>query len=206
MKCLLIPRVVALAPVLVLLLLGGGCGTPPKPVFPVDPYSAAAAAGIGSADRIFIGDKLYVIFSDIPTPPPPHEDTVREDGMITLPQNQKIHAAGKTTSQLQDEIRALYVPGYYLRLTVTVKLEERNFTVLGEVRTPTRLVYTPGMTVLKAIASAGGFTEFARKTRVEIIRADGTKERVDCSRAQRDPRLDRAVYPRDQVIVPRRFW
>jgi len=63
-------------------------------------------------------------------------------------------------TQLQDEIVAIYVPKYFQRMTVSIKTDDRFFSVLGEVRNPSRQQYVGQMTVLKAIASAGGFTEF----------------------------------------------
>lgn len=76
-----------------------------------------------------------------------------------------IQAAGKTAGQLQRELQEAYVPKLYRRLTVTVLTENRVFFVDGEVRQPGRLVYTGELTVLKAVASAGGFTDFAARTR-----------------------------------------
>ena len=66
--------------------------------------------------------------------------------------------------------------------------------------------YLKEMTVLKAIATAGDFTDFAKKTKVQVTRADGRKINVNCVKAQRDPKLDVPVFPDDTVFVPRRYF
>ena len=102
---------------------------------------------------------------------------------------------------------ALYVPKFYLRLTVTIKTEDRFFSVGGEVRTPNRQVYIGEMTLLKAITAAAGFTEFADKKRIEIIRTNRKKEKVDWYKAQENPtKYDVPIYPGDQIHVPRRAF
>jgi protein involved in polysaccharide export with SLBB domain len=81
---------------------------------------------------------VKVTFSDIPNPPQPLEVRIPEDGRITLPYNMNVYAIGKTVSQLQDEIRGLYVPKLFVRLTVNIKTEDRVYFVGGEVRSPAR--------------------------------------------------------------------
>jgi polysaccharide export outer membrane protein len=179
--------------------------TQPNPGSPAPP-AAVLPAHDDTSDTIHVGDKLIVTFADTVTPVQPFDVTVREDGMITLIYNQKIKAAGKNRGQLEDEIRALYVPKIFKQLTVSLRPEDRFFTVGGEVRMPARQIYTGSMTVLKGIAAAGGFTEFANKRRVEIIRANGKKEKVDAVKAQEDPRYDLPIYPGDQIFISRRIF
>ena len=76
----------------------------------------------------------------------------------------------------------------------------------GEVKVPGRHAYSGRMTVTKAIASAGYFTDFARKTKVRLIRVNGKKETIDCVKAEREPSLDLLVYPGDSIHVPRRLF
>lgn len=156
-----------------------------------------------SPDLIWQGDKLIITFSDLPSPQPPFEVTVGEGGEVTLLENKRIKVAGKTKGQLEEEIRKLYVPGYYQRLTVTVTAPDRYFSVLGEVKSPGPRPYIGNMSVLKAVAAAGGFTEFATKT-VEITRANQKKERVNTKKAQKHPSLDLPIYPGDLIVAPRR--
>ena len=173
-----------------------------SPSTPYRPPGSTTNSLVGS-DLIWPGDKLVISFSDLPQPERPFEVTVTENGQITLPENKRLNAGGKTKVQLEQEIRDLYVPGYYARLTVNVTTPDHYFTVMGEVKSPNSRQYLPGMTVLKAIAAVGGFTEYANKT-VEITRANQVKERVNTKKAQKHPALDLPIYPGDLIVVPRR--
>ncbi|MFM8471333.1 MAG: polysaccharide biosynthesis/export family protein [Limisphaerales bacterium] len=157
-----------------------------------------------STDILRAGEKIYITLSDIPGGPGGGEVTISEDGKITLHLDQTFVAAGKTRSQLEAEIRARYVPGFYTKMTVTVKQEDRFVYVGGFVKAPNRYPYTPGLTLLKAIAAAGDFSEFGDKTKVTITRSDGSTETIDCKKAIETPSLDRPLLPGDRVHVPRR--
>jgi polysaccharide biosynthesis/export protein VpsN len=153
-----------------------------------------------------LGDALVVNFSDIPNPMPASEDTIKEDGTITLPYNQKFVAAGKTVGTLQAEIRERYVTNYWKFLTVSIKIADRYYYVGGETRIPGRQVYIGKISVLKAIDTTGGFTDYAAKWRVEITRANGAKLIEDCNKAVKDPSLDYEIFPNDRIFVPKRWF
>ncbi len=170
------------------------------------PTAGPATTNMLSPSRLRVGETLVITFADVPNPIPPFEGRIREDGKITLTMNQEFEAAGKTIAELEREIRDRYVPKYFQNLTVTVRAPERFFYVDGQVRMPSRQAYLGEITVLGAIAAAGGFTDFAQPKKVRILRADGKVEIVDCKRAQRDSRFDVPIYPGDRIIVPRRFW
>ncbi len=162
----------------------------------------------GSADMLRVGDPLILIFSDLPVSTQPLESRIKDDGTITLLLNQTFTAAGKTVGQLEQEIRARYVPAYYINMTVTVKQPEgtRFYYVGGEVKGPGRQVYISRLTVLKAIQSAGDFTDFAKKAKVQLTRVDGQTLIVNCNKARKDPSLDLEVYPGDKIHVPRSLF
>jgi protein involved in polysaccharide export with SLBB domain len=169
---------------------------------------ADGRAGVApSSDKFNVGDLVIVKFSGTEAVIPDHEEKVKEDGSITLPFIGSVVAQGKGSGELQKEIRARYVEGkiYSASLNVTVKGQERFFFVDGEVRSPNRYVWAEGMSVLKAVSSAGGFTDYARKTRVTVTRLDGRKFSVNCEKAIENPELDLPVYPGDRVLVPRRW-
>ncbi len=168
----------------------------------------AAGAGNLEAEVLRVGDSLTITFTDTPTLIPAFEGKIREDGTITLTLNQTFKAAGKTPGALEREIRACYVPNYYKYMTVTVSQMEstRWYYVDGEVKVPAREIYNSRITVLQAIASAGGFTDFAKKTKVTLTRVDGRTQIENCVKALNNPSLDLEVYPGDKVHVPRKFW
>lgn len=190
---------------LLFLVLGGtGCLTDSasstENAAPPDPASIAAS------ELLRKGDMVMITFSNIPNPPLPHQERIKEDGTLTLPLIGSVKAEGKNPGQLQKELQDAYVPKYYRNMVLTVRTEDRFFYVGGEVKLPNKYVHTPGVTVLKAIASAGGFTDFAAKTRVELTRSNEEKIIVDCKKAQRQPKLDLPVYPDDRIFVPRRLY
>ena len=106
---------------------------------------------------------------------------IRPDRKISLPLLGEMEAAGKTACQLQTEITAA-LRQFVNDPRVNVIVKEVNFpavTVLGQVRKPDRYHIRQRVTALEAIAMAGGFTEFAKRDRVTIIRnSDPEKTRI----------------------------
>ena len=180
---------------------------PPAASPPVSPPPAILSPSNTPVGTILVGEMVTVTFSDLPDKVliPEGKMRIAEDGKITLHLNVTVHAAGKTTRQLEQEIRSLYVPKYYNYMTVTVKTEERVYFVGGEVRNPNRQFYVGPITVLRAIDTAGGFTDFANRSNIELTRQGGQKIRINYKKALKDPKLDPEVYPNDQIIVHRRW-
>jgi protein involved in polysaccharide export with SLBB domain len=157
-----------------------------------------------AADDIRIGDALVISLLDIPEPILDKEFGVRTDGTINLPYLQSVKAAGQTFGQFERDLQKAYLQkGIFKQITVIVKPGFRFYSVGGEVKAPARQTYSGPTTVLRAIVSCGDFTEFAKRKRVELIRANGDREIVDCVKARRDHRFDRPVCPGDAIFVPR---
>lgn len=150
------------------------------------------------------GDEITVILSDYPAGPSQFSQKVSDDGQIVLHLNQSFSALGKKPADLQREIHTRYVPDYYPRMTVLVRAEEQYIYVRGYVEQDGRFPYSPGMTVLKAIATARGFNPFAKTREVQVTRLNGKTIKVDCEKAKDDARYDLPVYPGDIIFVPRR--
>lgn len=152
------------------------------------------------------GDLVVVTFSGVEPVIPPHEEKIKDDGTVTLTLIGSVKAEGKTPGQLQKDIRALYVPKYYTEsLNVTVRSQERYFYVGGEVKANNRYPWVEGMTVVKAIQNAGGFTDYAKTTKVRITRSDGKTFTVNYDKAIVNPPLDVPIYPDDSINVPRHW-
>jgi polysaccharide export outer membrane protein len=97
---------------------------------------------------------------------------VRPDGRISLPLADELVASGKTTAELQQEITAK-LSKYVNQPVVNVMVKQVNslkISVLGEVRRPDVYKIKNRVTVLDAIAMAGGFTDLARPNRVILLR------------------------------------
>lgn len=148
-----------------------------------------------------VGDLIAINFSDIEKPPLKQEVNIPDGGMITLPFNIHVKADGKTTTQLEKDIRDAYVPSLFVNLTVTVRANDRYYYVDGEVRQPKAWPYFGETTVLRAIANAGGFTDFANKKNIELRRQNGQRFSINYNKALNDPMLDLPIYPNDHIIV-----
>ena len=97
---------------------------------------------------------------------------IRPDGRISLPLTNELEASGKTAVQLQKEITER-LQEYITKPIVNVIVKQVNslkISVLGEVRKPDVYRIKNQVTVLDAIAMAGGFTDLARPNRVIVIR------------------------------------
>ena len=129
-----------------------------------------------------VGDEVIVSFTDLVNPVQPVDDQIKSDGTITLIYNEKFEAAGKTVGELQEEIRKRYVPAYFVNMTPNVKVQDRFYSVGGEVRSPNRFLWTGSMSVLQAVNTAGGFTDFANKKNVSLTRVSGEQLIVNCKR------------------------
>lgn len=201
-------RSVQLSGLFGILLCIAGCQIPGSPTaYGPAGGTNAAPPTVETSDLIRPGDILLITFSGTQDPPPKHEDRVREDGFIRLPFIGDVKAAGKTRAELQAEITRKYVPSYYLRLDVNVNSDSRYYYVYGEVKQPRNYMYPGTMTVLRAIAAASDFTDYANRKKVQLIRSKGQKPIVvNCVKAQSHPELDLPVYPEDRIYVPRRLW
>jgi len=88
--------------------------------------------------------------------------------------------------------------------------EKEVFYIRGEVNKPGAYLLESGMTVLKAISLAGGFTQFANRKQVDVLRAGGSgvqsKSRVNVKAIEDGKKEDPPIRPNDTIIVPRRIF
>lgn len=125
------------------------------------------------------------------------ERKVDGDGKIDYPLLGTLVVGGKTAEEFQQHLTARLAEGYLRHPKVSVSIvRHRNFYVGGEVKTPGGFPYESGMTVQKAIAIAGGFTERSDKLGVQLKRSNAqTAEGTTVS-------PDASVFPDDLIYVP----
>ncbi len=135
---------------------------------------------------------------------------VRPDGKISLPLIGEIQASGMTPLQLQDDITRR-LKGFLANPEVTVIVTDprsHHFNVVGQVAKPGTYPLTESMTVLDAIASTGGFRDFAKQTKIYVLRPmpDGTRARLpfNYKDAIKGKNLQNNVTlkPGDTIVVP----
>lgn len=103
---------------------------------------------------------------------------VRPDGKISLPLLNDVQAAGLTPAQLAAQVTESlkkYVTNPQVTVIVTTINSQRVY-ILGEVTRPGAFPLLPGMSVLQALSSAGGFTQFAKVKSIFVRRMEDGKE------------------------------
>jgi polysaccharide export outer membrane protein len=127
--------------------------------------------------------------------------TVDGAGKISMPLIPMVQARGFTTAELEQEVTRELKNGVVIAPSVSVQIEAfRPFFILGEVRRPGHYPYVHGMTVLTAVAIAGGFSPRAQEDYVSITRTIG--ESAVEARAKRQA----LVRPGDVIYVRERFF
>ena len=179
------------------------------------PATAASAQDMGASDKAH--DEKYVIGNDDvlnisvwKEPDLTKAIPVRSDGKISLPLVGEMQAAGKTPAQLEQEITAK-LKSFITAPEVNVIVQQvnsRKFNVMGEVAKPGSYSLTASTTIMDAIAIAGGFRDFAKKTGVYILRksADGKQDRINFNYKSfikgKNPEQNVKIEPNDTIIVP----
>lgn len=182
-----------------------GCETPTAVTQTVVDSSAPAIRG-DSADVLRVGDRVKIILTDIPTAPPAVEQVIPEDGKLTLHMGVEYNFIGKRATEAEREIANIYINqrNLYKKITVTIERQASFISIGGEVRTPASIIHRGDLSVLAAIDAAGGFTEFADRTKVIVTRASNKQQIfVNAKKAIIDPTLNPLLYPGDSVYVKR---
>ena len=145
------------------------------------------------------GDKLRVmVFGEADLS---GEFEVDGSGQISMPLIGKVSAGGRTATGFEKEIVRKLLDGYLISPQVSVEvLNYRPFYILGEVKKPGSYAYVEGITVLKAIALAGGYTYRANEKDPMVIRGDDTARRE----SKTSPKM--VVLPGDIIRIKERFF
>jgi polysaccharide export outer membrane protein len=154
-----------------------------------------------------VGDTVIITYAGMDPVIPMHQDIIKDDGTISPPEIRAVVAAGKTASEVQAELLKEYKK-IYTKPSVTVVPAQRFYYVLGDVMHPGPQQYLGETDVIKAIAAAGGLTEYAKKGDIQITRAGSKKViHIDYKKAlQSDPKHRLPIYPGDSIFVDRTIW
>ena len=128
--------------------------------------------------------------------------TVNDSGTISVPLLGAIATRGKTTDELEKAIAGELEKGLQRNPSVSVQIERfRPFYILGEVKEPGQYPYVPGITVLSAVATAGGYTYRAATGQVAITRPSGKGAAAEGRAA-----TTAQVLPGDTIYVFERWF
>jgi polysaccharide export outer membrane protein len=137
---------------------------------------------------------------------------VATDGTIDYPLAGRLQVSGLRTGEIQQLIVSKLKDRYLKDPQVMVTVKDRNsqkISVLGQVAKPGQVAYYPNMTIVDAIASAGGFSGIAAKNSVNLRREAGGKIEMhvypvaDISEG-RSPNV--MVLPGDVLVVDERVF
>ena len=191
-------RLSALLVIPLLGLLISGCVTDSASPTAVNPRIEAPS----TAAQLRPGDTMVVSLLGIPEPLNSSVQ-IDEQGLIRLQYIGAVTAAGLNTAELSESIRDTYIAKkYYTTLEVSVNVTERYIYIGGEVQRPGRIAWSPDLTLSKAVQSAGGFSLYAKETKVSLTR-DRKAYDFDVKLAQRNPEQDPLLFPGDSIQVPR---
>ncbi len=149
--------------------------------------------------RLAAGDRILVtVFG--------HEDLSGEfdingANVISMPLIPEIKAAGLTVNELEAAIVDALKPNYLINPNVSVEVTNfRPFYIIGEVASPGSYAYSNKMTVVNAVALAGGFTYRAKKNKAVIRRKEGAET------TEIEAKIDTVIEPGDVIEIRERFF
>ena len=192
------PKVAAL--ILLAALVGGGatCGAQGAEALP--------QVKVSDADTLGPGDEVEVLVYG--EPDLSGKQKIRPTGTIRLPLVGNIDAAGLNPDELALKIETSYNERYLKNAEVTVNVissASRNVYVLGSVARPGPYPMTGKMTLINALALAGGTTKLADESRVQITRKTDKNQTlvvVNANDVRRGSMADIELIPGDVVFVP----
>lgn len=170
--------------------------------------------------KLRVGDK--VAFQILEDRDLPKSLVVADSGELDIPYIGRVPARDKTCKQLAEECKALLEKEYYYRATVIIALDVANrllgrVYVWGQVRNqgPIDIAVNENLTAGKAILRAGGFSDFANKKKVKVVRGGGSggetagKQSFELNMTaileEGKTEQDVLLQPDDFIIVPSRL-
>ena len=145
-----------------------GCGTTSRPT---EANVSASQRIVAPLDRLGLDDTFEVrVYGE---PEMSGEYRVGADGTFDFPLAGRVLADGKTVAEVQGELVHKLKGAFFRNPQITIMYKERSarkISVLGQVQKPGPIPYFPNMTIVDAVASAGGFTAIAAKNSVTLRR------------------------------------
>jgi polysaccharide export outer membrane protein len=188
-----------------LLVMAAACGDDPPVVYPtVAPFDDTKLA-LGPGDKI----ELTIFYGNEESK---STYTLDPSGQMEVRFIGSVAAGAKTARAVQEEIRSRLADGYLNNPVVSLTVVEINSlkcSVFGQVAHSGTIKFTPGMTIVEAIAQSGGFTPLARKNMVKVTRTlEGKKDtyKLPVELIAEGKRPNFPMMPGDEVFVPERPW
>ena len=171
--------------------------------------NAAANKSVTSDPNYIIGPQDMLDISVWKEPGVTRTVPVRPDGKISLPLLNDVQAAGLTPMQLSNSLTEKlkkFMDAPQVTVIVT-QINSQRVYVIGQVMRPGAYPLLPGMTILQALSSAGGFAQFANEKKVFLLRTvNGTQTKSYFNYKQvldgKRPEQNLVLKAGDQIVVP----
>jgi protein involved in polysaccharide export with SLBB domain len=180
----------------------------------------ASLSGYVADDKYKLRAGDRVAFQILEDRDAPKSLVVTDSGEMDIPYVGRVATADKTCKQLAEEMKAQLEKEYYYRATVIIALDVANkllgrIYIWGQVRNqgPIDISVNENLTAGKAILRAGGFSDFANKKKVKVIRGAGAQgaskevfelNMVDILEGGKTEK-DVLLQPDDSIMVPSRL-
>jgi len=160
-------------------------------------FSAVLSADVTSDYRLGTGDKVSIkVFGEEELSA---EFTLSDAGTISYPFLGEINVLEKTTGELSSLLTRMLADGYLVNPSVNIEvISYREFYINGQVENPGAYPYQPGLTLQKAVAMAGGYTERASSSKMYVIR--------DSSNSRQKIKNNHEIYPGDVIDIEESFF
>ena len=177
--------------------------------------------GLNDKRQVMIGDRIG--FNIVEDETPPRSLSVTDSGEIDVPYIGRVAVGNKTCKQLAYYVKTLLEKEYYYQATVLIGLDvaggrsvsRGRFYINGQVLRPGpyEIPMDEVLTVSKAIFRAGGFSQYANKKKIRLMRAAPGKEKMDTLvldmvevMEKGQSRKDVEVVPEDLIFVDEKFF
>ena len=171
------------------LLMVAGCV---QPAIVIGPPQAAAATALGPGDRLRV-----IVFGQNQLS---GDFVIADDGDISLPLAGRLHVAGLTAADAERVVRERLARGIIKEPAITIDvIRYRPIYIVGEVTRPGGYEPVGRLTVIDAVALAGGYTYRARRDQISLLREGDPNSATPV--ADTTP-----VAPGDVIVVPERWF
>ena len=182
--------------------------------FYAKPPAVTADAQVSAPYLIGPGDQIQISVwknADLSVSAP-----VRPDGMISIPLLHDVRASGRTAEQLGAVIaeglsKFVHDPQVTVIVSNPSPRSQTSVKIVGEAAQPRVIAYFEGMTLLDAMADAGGLTDFADGNRAFLVRSINGKRqkfhlRISSLIKRGDLSANIQLAPGDTIVIPERLY
>lgn len=151
------------------------------------------------------GDELTIFLTGIPQPQE-LVYVVDDRGRVNLPFIGSVSVDGKSTAETETLIERAYIRGgYYKKINIIVVPQKEEYFVQGEVRRQDKYFLSGDLTLLQAISEAGGYTPYANRKKIKVIR-DGNGVFYNGKEIEEGEQEDPIIKAGDIIVVWRRWY